>query len=150
MILAIVGVILCQVLLFSLALILANRLKSSLIKNVRLYFEAPEEGKQSPFADILDLIAARFAHAITASIKGSLLNLGSQTARQQNAIQGELIKQSAPIGIQALLSQFPGLRKIITKNPELAEYAMNAFAKRSTPADGEDNHKQYYGSPFKV
>lgn len=127
---AILGVLICQLLLTLLTVLMARKLILSLIQNVRSFFEPISEGQKSPLATIGETIIAtasdRMAAAIVASAKGWLIGQNSIAVRQEKAAIREGLEAQSPfIG---LLQKFsPGIGKIITKNPELAAMALNAF-----------------------
>jgi hypothetical protein len=112
---------------------------------------SPGPDKPSQFALIIDVIAGAFSQKIMASIKGSTMNGASVATRQANAIQGALItdiaSQQNPL-MGAALAQFPALRKLITKNPQLLDLAVNLMSKPAGPSSekvpaGSNGHDDY-------
>jgi len=152
--LAILGVLICQLSLLLISLIVAKRLTSSLLKNVRSFLESPGEDKQSPLADILDNAANRLAAAIIAHVKAWLLAQNSIAVRQEKAQLRENLQSNAPPMIGALMKFSPGIGKLITKNPELAQLAINYMQNRggagSAPEEVPARNNGSSGNPFKV
>jgi hypothetical protein len=150
---AILGVLICQLLLLATSLLLAKRLMSSLSRNVRLYFESPDEGKQSPFADTLDNLSARLGAAIIASIKGWLMSQNSIAVRQDKAAARQEIQENAPPILGMLMKYQPGIGKLLGKNPELAQLAMQYLNNRQgakPPEEVSAGSNGSSGNPFKV
>lgn len=149
--LAILGVLICQLLLFVTSLGIATKLMYSLIKSVRSFFEQPEPEKQSPFADTIDNITSRLAVALIASIKGWLMSQNSIAVRQDKAAARQEIQDNAPPILGMLMKYQPGIGKILGKNPELAQLAMQYLSNRGkAPEEVPANNNGSSGNPFKV
>jgi len=151
---AILGVLFCQLLLLSIVLIWAKKRMSLVSRYVRSFLELRGEENKSQFAVILEKWIDHLAVAITASIKGWLLGQNSIAVRQDKAAARAELQASAPPIAQALMKYSPGIGKIIAKNPELAQMAMNAFAGMGGKKEGgegeSDNHQAPAGNPFRI
>lgn len=150
-ILAIFGVIICQILLFAFALVLIKRRISSLSEIAHSFLVSAEPGKPSPFADILDNLASRLATAIVAQVKGWLLSQNSIAVRQEKALIKEQLREQAPPLINMLMKYAPGVRKIAEKNPEIVQLALNALQQGQEGKSKNNGHEPVNTSnPFKV
>jgi len=149
------GLLLCQLLLLLSGLMLVKKLKSFLSENVLSFFTPKGKDEQSQFADTLDNIASRLAHAIIASAKGWLMAQNSAAVRQENAAARQELMANAPPALGGLMAFAPGLAKKIVKHPELAQLAMqfmgNMGGGREREAQASNNGGNHSSSnPFKI
>lgn len=123
------------------ALMWVKRLKSSVITNVRSFLESPKEGEPSPIAVIGDTLASRLGSAIVASLKAWLLAQNSIAVRQDKAAMREAMQQDNPV--LGMLAKFsPGIGKLLGKNPELAQIAINALTRGNKAISSESGNHQ--------
>jgi len=125
------------------------------VKGIETYRKAKnlfvgQDDKPSQFGIIVDGIG----DSIAAKIKTAAMGVLSGKSRMEQAVQGELIEQGLNAQnpfLSGLLNQFPKLRKLVTKNPELAQFAVDKLAGLgkaggpSGPAGSAagDNHSGY-------
>ena len=145
------GVIICQLLPLVFVLILIKRLASWLSKNARSFFEPNAAGSQSPFADTVDQIAARFGAAITASLKGFLMAENSAVVRQGKAVARQEIMASNPM-LSGLAAFAPGLINKFAKNPEALQAVMSLFNRGggTAPEEVPAGNNGSSSNPFKI
>ena len=127
--------------------------KQKLVSQITTFFTAPAPDTLSPFALTMDNIGNQFGKHIVGHIKTSFMGLASVDSRNQKAIEGELITGAAesqsPV-LAAILANFPGIRKRLTKNPSLAPMVLEAASKifaggKKVP----DNGSGSFENPFK-
>lgn len=90
------------------------------------------EGKQSPLADALDAIAARFGRAVAMEVKTTLMGKASGMARQIDAAANEVAVEGAQAQFPAMANIFeavPSLRKRAGKNAALLQLGLAALSK---------------------
>lgn len=149
MITAIIGVIICQILLYVFTLILLKYSISKVKITLTEYFSPGPDQTPSPFALTVDNISLILAKHIVNSVKGYLLSLNSAEVRTAKAEARRELQESGPPLVSALLGAFPALGKKIIKNPEIAQLAMSAFQNLGKKEDQGDNHKPEV-NPFKI
>lgn len=150
---AILGVLICQLLLLLISLAVAARLILSLSKSAHSFLESPGEGKQSPLADILGIVSDRLGAAIIAHAKAWLLSQNSIAVRQDKAAARQELQASAPPWLGMAMKFSPGIGKIVNKNPELAQLAMAAFQNMGNKGASEEeknNGSSHSQDPFKL
>jgi len=87
--------------------------------------------KSSQIYGVTNVFAQQLGHAVLASVKGTGMGKASGTARLEKAVDAAIVKDS--IGLQspelaAILQLFPGVNKIIDKNPLAAGFAAQKLA----------------------
>jgi len=115
-----VGVIVCQLLPLLIGLVLLAKLKSSLSRSVHSFVDPPSPERQSPAADILDLVSTRFASAFSASIKGWLMAENSAAVRQDKRDARQQVLGSSPM-LAGLAAFAPGLMRKFGKDPAMLQ-----------------------------
>ena len=105
--------------------------KTALIDALRAYFEANGENP-SQFASFIDILAGKFALQIKNTITGQILGVQSGTSRAEKALTSAFLTDAATLenpAIGAILSQFPGVAKMLNKNPALFPIAQSLLSK---------------------
>lgn len=96
-------------------------------------FVSPEgEGQPSPLAKAMDAGASMLGRAIIAQAKTTMMGQVSGQVRAEQAVNGDIsedLLSSNPLAA-SLLGQFPHLRKTLRRNPQLADMALSALARR--------------------
>jgi len=116
--------------------------KAALIESLRAYFEANGENP-SQFANFIDILAAKFAVQIKNTITGQILGVQSGTSRAEKALTSAFLTDAATLenpAIGAILSQFPGVAKMLNKNPALfpiAQGLLSKIANKSQPTNAQ-------------
>lgn len=148
---AILGVLLCNLLLFAFALIRLKSSISTLKRTLVLYFQ-PQGENPSEFAAAVELISKILAKNIVDSAKAYLLSLNSAEVRAGKAALRDSLSSQSPL-LAGLLQAFPSLGKKIVKNPEMAQIAMNFLNRRSGESEepGSNGHETVaISNPFKI
>ena len=117
-----------------------SRKEQAILCLFKAYFEPQGEGQPSEFSLLTDQIALQFSRHILAGFKTTAMGMVSGEAKQHAAVQGaitqDVISLQNPL-IGAALSQFPALRKLLDKNPQLAPLAAN-FLKGGNNRDNNE------------
>lgn len=96
-------------------------------------FVSPEgDGQPSPLAKAMDAGASMLGRAIIAQAKTTLMGQASGQVRAGQAIDANItddLLSTNPLA-STLLGQFPSLRKTLRRNPQLADMAIAALARR--------------------
>lgn len=135
MIYAILGGILCNILIFLAALYLVRRSINSTKLSLLKYFSPGENNDSSQFRQAVDLISKILAGNIVNSLKAYLLNINSQEVRQGKAAARSELNASSPL-IAGLMSQFPGLAKRI--DPGIASMILATLNTRNSNKANEE------------
>lgn len=122
------------------------------IEQVILGFITPEsEGKPSPLATSLDVVAQMFARAITAQIKTTLMGLESGLVRGEKAVQGDIaVDLAGQTPLAGLLGAFPTLKKSLRRNPGLLDMALPVLASLAGKATSPGGNGSSGSPKFKL
>jgi hypothetical protein len=116
------------------------RAKEAEIRERILQFvTAPEPGRISPLAELVELTAARFATQIVSQLKAQLMVGRSHEAKQENLLQQDIMidtatQQSPLLGLIA--GAFPSVTKRIAKNPSALPALMSLIQKMGSGGSG--------------
>ena len=112
---------------------------------------SPGPDQPSPAALVTDQVAQVLASRLASQLKATLMGTESGISRNQAAIETELMAGSNPV-LGAVLANFPGIRKRLTKNPGLAPLVQAAAEKFLAGVGKNGSNHQDGGSiksPFK-
>lgn len=111
------------------------------------FFQPDKEGEATPFAQLVASSGDILASSLVARLKASFMGDKSGAVRGEAAVEGELALDMASAGnpiVGALIQQFPGLRKLAKKNPQLVDAVVNKFINQkfggNLPAQPGSNH----------
>jgi hypothetical protein len=120
-------------------LVAFHRVKSGL---QRLFYEftTPErEGEKSGLDIFMETLAHNIGHSAFTQVRSMMANSASKDARAEKAVDSainqDLLAQANPV-IGALLDSMPALRKVIRRNPALAELAIDKIMSRAQSGPG--------------
>jgi hypothetical protein len=129
-----------------------NREKQRIIGTLKLYFES-QDGQPSEFGKFVDTAAQMLATRVVASFKASAMGEASVLAKNEAKIEGaitqDMFNSEHPM-MGMLLSQLPGLRKILQKQPHLAEMAARALASKIPSIGGFPGGNTGGDNPYKL
>jgi len=105
------------------------------IRNIYRQFQefiTPVDDKQgSPLFQLTDAISQVFSRTLIAQAKTIFMAKESGIVRGQNRVDqdiaDDMLSQANPL-IAGILSQFPQLKKTLTRNPALIDYAVSKLA----------------------
>jgi hypothetical protein len=116
-------------------------------------FITPEkEGENSGLDDVMDSMATRIGHSAFNQVRSMVASTESADVRGRKAVDSaishDLLGAANPV-VAGLLDSMPGLKKVIARNPALADYALDKIMSRTNaepttgPAvPGGDNHNE--------
>ena len=117
-----------------------SRAEERIRERILQFVTAAEPGQISPLAELTEVIAARFANHMVASIKAQLYNAQSHVARQELALQSDIAldaatQQSPLVGL--LAGAFPSVTKRIMKNPSALPALVSLLQKMGSGGQGQ-------------
>lgn len=114
-----------------------------------LEFITPAEpGTPSPLARTIEGASDILARAITARMSTAIMTGSSALSRAAKAVEGDVIEdtvRNASPALDALLTQFPTLKKTLRRNPALVDIGLQAMTRAMA---GKEAAKQAPAAPL--
>lgn len=133
------ALLLVNIVVLACLMVMMGRVKR--VYNDILDFFTPEKaGEPSPFGKVLKLTSDQFAYKIVDQAKMTLMGMKGNQANQEKAVEGAIAVDAlsqSPLAATALTA-FPELKKLIRKNPGLAEMGISKLlGKVKTGSNGQ-------------
>lgn len=121
-----------------LAMVLYCILKvSHVFRQVSAFITPEGEGKPSQLAQVTQVAADMLGRGVSASIKATFMGKQKQSnameARVDGDIAGDMLSMANPL-VGQVLQSFPALKKTLTRNPALLDYALSKLVSGQAPA----------------
>lgn len=109
-----------------------------LFQQFRTFIAPQSEGKASPLANVTQVAADMIGRGISASLKTTFMGKQSAAVRGENAVKADIVTDTISMAnpaIGAVLESFPSLKKTLTRNPALLDFALSRVIPGKAPAE---------------
>lgn len=139
------GILVCTVILALFVMLTLQMRRFE--KTIKRFVSAPDEKTPSPLCQLTRLISTDLVDIAAGKLTASGMGNKSAAVRQAKAIEADILEDTAPGWVQALLSQMPQLRKTLRTNPQLAGMALQKLRETALAKQGQGSFPMSGGAP---
>ena len=123
-------------------------------RNFNDFITPPRDGEKSGLDDLITNLSWNIGHSAFTQVRSMMASSESADARARKAVDGavseDLLSAANPV-LASLLDSMPALKKIIRKNPALADYAVDRLMKgNSSVKQVESGGNGYSGTTIDI